>query len=93
MDVHVDQARQDGLARQVDMADVAAPAHGARVGNAGDATIGDEDSRMIDRLAGQHIDHMVRGDDHLLGQCGRGGQRQQDGGGDGRCPDSLQHAM
>ncbi|WP_419555351.1 hypothetical protein [Sphingobium yanoikuyae] len=64
-----------------------------RVGNAGNATIGDEDGRMIDRLAGQHIDHMVRSDDHLLGKRRRGSQRQQDGGGHGRCPDSLQHAM
>ena len=76
VDVHVDQARDEGLAGKIDVADVGAPFDGARVGDAGDApVIADEDGGMFDIAAGGDIEITVGGDDALFGRS-RGGEQQ-----------------
>jgi hypothetical protein len=83
MDVHVDQAGQQRLVAKVDMFDVRAPAHRARIGNTRDAAVGaDEDRRIFDRLSAQHIDVARGGDDRfprciLCLQRRRGGQEKR----------------
>ena len=63
MDVHVDHAGEQRLAGQVDMLDVLAPANRPRVGDRGDAAlVVDEDRRMFDIFAGQHVEIAVGGD-------------------------------
>src|SRR3546814_6647158 len=64
VDVHVDQAREQGLVAKVDMFDIRSPAHRARIGDVRDAAIGaDEDRGKLDRLAGEHIDVARGGED------------------------------
>lgn len=68
--MHVDQPGQQRAAAEVDLLHVAAPAHGARVGDVRDAAVGaDEDRRMLDRPARQHVD-IARGGDHRLPAIG-----------------------
>src|SRR5690606_34376496 len=51
VDVHVNKPRKQGPLAKVDMLDVRAPAHGARVGDLGDAPVSaDKDRWMLDRL-------------------------------------------
>ena len=80
MDVHVDQARQQRAAREVDMLDVRAPAHRARVADAGDPpVVADEDRRMIDIAPGRHVEHAVGGH-HRGGRRGNRKGHSRDGG-------------
>ena len=76
VDVHVDQAGDEGAARQVDVADVGAPFDGARVGDGGDAAVvADEDGGIIDIAAGRDIEIAIGGDDALF--SGGGGDEQK----------------
>ena len=78
MDVHVDQARQNGFAAEVDMLDVTAPFDGTCVGNAGNAAVGgNKDGGMVHGLAREDVDHFVRGNDGILRGCrGRNGRQR-----------------
>ena len=62
--MHVDQAREQGLAAHVDVLDVGAPAHRPRIRDRADpSVIADEDRRMLDIAAGLDIEIAVGGDD------------------------------
>ena len=64
VDVHVDEAGEQGLARQVDMLDLVGELHRTRVGERRDpAVIVDEDRGMLDIAAGGDVEHPVGGDD------------------------------
>src|SRR3546814_4547754 len=66
VDMHVDESGKQGPLAEVDMPDVGAPAHRARVGDVRDPPVGaDEDRRIIDRLTAYDVEH-VRGGDHGL---------------------------
>jgi hypothetical protein len=74
MDVHVDEAGQDRLAgRSIRWRGRDHRPRAAAPDNGGDPPIGDHHHRLLDQLAGQHVDHSVRGDDHGLGGRGSGG--------------------
>ena len=67
MDVHVDQARKDRFARQVDMLDVTAPLHCTRIGDTGNAAIlANKHGRKFDGFAGQNVNHFVSRDYGVL---------------------------
>ena len=81
VDVHVDQPGDERPAGEVDVAHVAAPAHGARIGDAGDAAVvADEDRGLLDIAPGGDVEIAVGGDDRFLGGGGRGERDQRSGG-------------
>jgi hypothetical protein len=84
MDVHVDQARKQGLARQVDPfrpgGDIGPGA--AAADHRGDAAVGDHHHRLLDDPAGEDVDHPVGGDDDGFGRGGRGGGGSEEEGGE-----------
>src|SRR3546814_2408984 len=63
VDMHVDESGKQGPLAEVDMPDVGAPAHRARVGDVRDPPVGaDEDRRIIDRLTAYDVEH--RSEEH-----------------------------
>ena len=80
VDVHVDEARQQRPVAKVDVANVAPPAHRARVGNTGDTpVVADEDGGKFDHPSGLDVDHPRGGDDDLFGLRGGGGEHRCQG--------------
>lgn len=82
MDVHVDQPGEQCLARQVDMRDVRAPAHRARIGDRRNALVLGEDRGEFGGSAGGDVDHPCSGDHRAVGcllRCllGRGRNRER----------------
>src|SRR5438128_12022068 len=83
MDVHVDEAGEESLARKVDPlragGDVRTGA--AAADDRDDSAVGDHDHRLLHDLAGENVDHSVGGDDDALRAGGRGCSEGGEGGG------------
>ncbi|KQY73555.1 hypothetical protein ASD25_27205 [Brevundimonas sp. Root1423] len=82
MDVHVDQAGQQGQARQVETAGVGGQVRRDGGPDRGDASVDDHDDGIVDIAAALDIDHAGGGDHQGVGAGGRReAQRESEGGG------------
>ena len=87
VDVHVDQARQQGQARQVEAAGIRRQAGRHGRPDRSDPAIGDHDHGIFDIAAAFDIHHPRRGDHKGVGE-GRGRKDKREGGGGGQ---TFQH--